>query len=119
MNYVTGPFEKQPIEAALKISEHKVAKAHAEALATARAEKKIVVAAKQQKGEAAKKAQEDADRAFAEELSRQEVAKAKAALDAEAAHFQAEKKEADASPLLPRPKGFSFCSLAWMLSQKR
>ena len=87
MNYVTGPFEKRPIEAALKISEHKVAKAHAETLATARAEKNTATAAKQQRVVAAKKSREDADRALAEELSRQEVVKAKAALEAEVARL--------------------------------
>ena len=76
----SGPFEKQPTEAALTLSEDKAAKAHAKALATARAEKKTVASAKQQRAEAAKKAQENADRALAEEMSRQEAAKAKAAL---------------------------------------
>jgi len=66
LNYVTVPLEEPPTKAALNLSEDKAAKAHAEALATARAENKTAVAAKgewwnlsqlqQQKIEAAKKA---------------------------------------------------------------
>ena len=40
MNYVTGPLKEPPIKAALKLSEDKAARAHAKAIAAAKAEKK-------------------------------------------------------------------------------
>ena len=119
MNYVTGPLEEPPTKAVLKLSGDKVAKAHAETLATARAEKKTVAAVKQQKSEAAKKAQKDADRALAEELSRQQLAKAKDALEAETTRLQAEKEDAGALASTSQTKGIfiQFPSLD-VLSEK-